>query len=167
MTGPHRSDPHASGPDPSDPVRSEADGPRLRRPESVLVVVYSRNLECLLLERVSPPDFWQSITGALNWGERAAAAAARELREETGLGPERLRDAGIAQSFPILPAWRAKYAADTEINTEHLWYLELDRIVPITIEPREHRAYRWVPLDQAVDTVASSTNRDALLRLKG
>jgi len=141
--------------------------PELRRPESVLVVVHSRDLDCLLLERVSPPGFWQSVTGALRWGESVAAAAARELAEETGLDPRGLRDSGVTQTFPILPAWRSKYAAEVEFNTEHLWYLALDAAVPIQIEPREHRAYRWLPIDAAIDAASSSTNRDALSKLKG
>ena len=58
---------------------------RFRRPESVLVVIYTVRFECLLLERVSPRGFWQSVTGTLHWRETPADAAAREVREETGL----------------------------------------------------------------------------------
>ncbi|HEY5567780.1 MAG TPA: NUDIX domain-containing protein, partial [Gammaproteobacteria bacterium] len=50
----------------------------------MLVVIYTRALDCLLLERVVPADFWQSVTGTLDWGETPAAAAAREVLEETG-----------------------------------------------------------------------------------
>ena len=50
-----------------------------RRPESVLVVIYTPALDCLLLERVSPPGYWQSVTGTLGWDETPA-----ELREAPG-----------------------------------------------------------------------------------
>ena len=53
---------------------------RYRRPESVLVIVHTASLECLLLERVSPEGFWQSVTGTLRWDETPPMAAARELR---------------------------------------------------------------------------------------
>ena len=58
-----------------------------RRPESVLVVVHTPELDCLLLERVEPRGFWQSVTGTLRWAETPAECAARELAEETGLAP--------------------------------------------------------------------------------
>ena len=79
-----------------------------RRPESVLVVVHTPELECLLLERVEPRGFWQSVTGTLRSAETPAECAARELAEETGLASVGLRDAQVQRSFPILPAWRSR-----------------------------------------------------------
>jgi dATP pyrophosphohydrolase len=137
-----------------------------KRPESVLVVVYTEALDCLLLNRVAPPGFWQSVTGALEWGEDHAAAAARELNEETGLGAKGLRDAGVEQRFPILPEWRARFAPDVTENIEHVWYLELPRPVSITLNPAEHSEYRWLPLEEALALVSSWSNRAALGRLK-
>jgi dATP pyrophosphohydrolase len=139
----------------------------LRRPESVLVVIHTPDRQCLLLERIEPPDFWQSVTGTLHWDETPAACAAREVREETGLDPAGLRDAQRRRSFPILPAWRGRYAADVHENLEHLWYLELPAPEPITLNPREHRAYRWLPLEAAIAKVWSWTNREALEPLRG
>jgi dATP pyrophosphohydrolase len=136
-----------------------------RRPESVLVIVHTTARECLLLERIEPAGFWQSVTGALHQGESPAEAAARELREETGLDPAALRDSGITRRFPILPAWRARYAPGTEHNTEHLWYLELPERQRVTLNPAEHRAFRWLPLDLAIEAASSWTNREGLERL--
>ena len=141
-------------------------GAEFKRPESVLVVVYTRAYECLVLERVSPPEFWQSVTGTLRWGESPADCAAREVREETGLDPAALRDAHVEQTFPILPAWRARYAPDVTTNLEHLWYLELDAIAPVRLNPEEHIRYEWLPLPAAIERVTSWTNRAALERLQ-
>jgi dihydroneopterin triphosphate diphosphatase len=138
-----------------------------RRPESVLVIVYTRALECLLLERVAPEGFWQSVTGSMRWDEVPGETAAREVREETGLEPAGLRDAGIARRFPILPEWRSRFAPDVEANTEHLWYLELPERQLVALNPVEHRAYRWLPLDYAIAAVSSWTNREGLERLSG
>ena len=137
-----------------------------RRPESVLVVIYTPALDCLLLERVLPARFWQSVTGTLKWGETPAAAAAREVREETGLDPANLRDSGTARTFPILPAWRHRFAPDVTENLEHLWYFQTPRRAAIELDPTEHSAYEWLPLEQAIRRVSSWTNRDALVRLR-
>lgn len=137
-----------------------------RRPESVLVVIHTPALECLLLERVEPAGFWQSVTGTLHWGEVPADGAAREVREETGLDPAGLRDAHVQRSFPILPAWRKRYAPEVQANVEHRFYLEVPAPVPVTIDPREHARYAWLPLEEAIAKVASWTNREALEALR-
>lgn len=137
-----------------------------RRPESVLVVIYTRARECLLLERVRPRGFWQSVTGTLGWDETPAEAAAREVREETGLAPVGLVDAGIKRSFPILPAWRERYAPDVTENVEHLWYLEVPAVSEVSLNAEEHAGCRWLALEEAIEAVASWTNREALERLR-
>ena len=48
-----------------------------KRPESVLVVVYTVAGEFLLMERAQPVGFWQSVTGSLRWDVQPAAAARR------------------------------------------------------------------------------------------
>lgn len=137
-----------------------------KRPESVLVVIHTPALECLLLERVHPPGFWQSVTGSLRWDETPAECAAREVREETGLDPSALRDARMQRSFAILPEWRARYAPGVESNLEHLWYLAVPSAGPVTLQPREHVRHEWLPLAAAIEKVSSWTNREALERLR-
>jgi dATP pyrophosphohydrolase len=137
-----------------------------KRPESVLVVIHTRALECLLLERVRPAGFWQSVTGSLHWDETPAECAAREVREETGLDAAALRDARVTRSFPILPEWRARYGDGVDINLEHLFYLELPASRAVTLAPSEHVSHAWLTLDDAIGKVSSSTNREALELLR-
>jgi dATP pyrophosphohydrolase len=137
-----------------------------KRPESVLVVIHTPAMKCLLLERVEPRGFWQSVTGTLRWGETPAECAAREVHEETGLASESLRDAHVQHSFPILPAWRDRYAPDVATNLEHLWYLELPQVSAIRRNDKEHCADEWLDVDAAIRKVSSWTNREALERLR-
>jgi dATP pyrophosphohydrolase len=139
----------------------------LRRPVSVLVVVYTDNAEVLLLRRHSPFEFWQSVTGSLDAHELPADAARRELIEETGLENKgELTDTGVSRQFTIDPRWRDRYPPDVTENTEHEWRLRLPTTMEIQINQDEHSAYRWMPIDAAIDVVWSWTNREALQDLR-
>ena len=102
-----------------------------RRPESVLIVIYTAGGEFLLLERRKPPGFWQSVTGSLEWGEIADAAARRELIEETGITQGHLRNLQWTQVYEILPSFGKKYAPGVTRNLEHAFALKLNERVPI------------------------------------
>jgi len=139
-----------------------------KRPESVLVVVYTRSGKVLLLRRADHPEFWQSITGSMEWGdEQPAETAARELHEETGIkiSPAQLTDRQIQQRYEIFPQWRHKYAPGVTENTENFFSLELPDEQTVTLSPGEHSEYTWVPFAEALDRVFSWTNYEALLLL--
>ena len=141
--------------------------PRYKRPESVLVVVYTATDEVLVLLRRQPPDFWQSVTGSLRWNETDPRdAARRELWEETGLGDAvDVVTCGVTNRFPILPAWRHRYAPNVTENVEHVFQAWLPERRPILLNPAEHGEYQWLPRAAAAAKVASWTNRDAILNL--
>ncbi len=134
-----------------------------KRPESVLVVVYTRTRQVLVLKRVDHPNFWQSVTGALEWEETPHNAAVRELAEETGIDAGgRLQDWHRSYEFTILPRWRSRYAPGTKRNREHVFSLELPAATAITLDPREHSAYEWLDPVQAAQRVWSWSNRAAI-----
>ena len=113
----------------------------------------------------------------------------REVREETGLvctapelratsaesGEARLEHCrrapvlvatGITRRFPIRPEWQDRYGPGITENLEHLFYLELPRASSLTLNADEHVACRWMGLEEAIDKVASWTNREALEKLR-
>ena len=137
-----------------------------KRPESVLVIVATDAGEVLLLRRKDPPDYWQSVTGSLEWGESALAAARRELREETGLIADLdLEDTGITNEFEIVPPWTEKFAPGTDVNREYVYLLRLRERSAIALHDDEHVEYGWFGAAEAVELAASSTNRDAIRKL--
>ena len=136
-------------------------------PVSVLVLVYTPDLEVLLIERADRPGFWQSVTGSQETGETLEQTAIRELREETGLDANcyRLDDWHVSNQFEIYKHWRGRYAPGVTRNTEHVFGLRVPEAVPIRLAPREHLQFEWVSRDHAIDKVFSWTNADALRAL--
>jgi dATP pyrophosphohydrolase len=135
-------------------------------PESVLVVVHTRALDVLLLERARQPGFWQSVTGSREAEDAdIIATARRELIEETGLSVGTLSDWGMVNRYEIWPQWRARYAPDVTHNTEHVFGFLVDSSVVASLDPEEHIAQLWLPWRQAMDKTFSPTNRAAIALL--
>ena len=139
-------------------------------PESVLVVIHTADLQVLLIERADRAGFWQSVTGSLDTpDEPLAQTAARELFEETGIVADgagiALRDWQLANIYTIYPVWRHRYAPGVTENTEHVFSVEVPRDIAITLSPREHLQYTWLPYLEAADKCFSSSNAEAILQL--
>jgi dATP pyrophosphohydrolase len=137
----------------------------LRRPESVLIVIYTEGGEFLLLERRRPPGFWQSVTGSMEWGERADVAARREVIEETGITQGVLVNLQWTQVYEILPAFGKVYAPGVTLNLEHAFSLRLPGRVPVILSESEHLRFRWTSDLEALEVTSSSTNRAVIKEL--
>jgi len=134
-----------------------------KRAQSALVVVCTRGGEFLLMRRTRPAGFWQSVTGSLAPGETPRHAAARELWEETGLrAGGALIDLRQSVLFPIIPAWRHRYAPNVCFNREYRFALVLDSRRLVRLNPREHLEYRWLQAREAAELTGSWTNRETI-----
>ena len=141
--------------------------PTRRRPLSVLVVVHSDDGKVLLLKRTRPFEFWQSVTGSLDVGESHSDAARRELTEETGLTDQgSLRYTGVSRQFVIDPRWRYRFEPGIIENVEFEWRYRLPEPIDIRVDGNEHSEYRWLPIADAIGTVWSWTNGQALRNLE-
>ncbi len=136
-------------------------------------MIYKSNGEVLLIERADKAHFWQSVTGSLDSPtEDLALAAAREVFEETGIDVQSL-DPGVLFNmqhqieYEIYPQWRHRYAPGVTRNTEHWFALLVPNDTQISLAPREHVAYQWLPYEEAARACFSPSNRDAILLLFG
>ena len=138
-----------------------------KRPESVLVVIHTPDLQVLLLERAKHPGYWQSVTGSREVGESFSEAAIREVGEETGL----IIPIGQLRAWPgenvyeIMPEWRHRYAPDVTHNRERVFSICLPNTCDILMSPTEHRNWRWSPAQEAAAACFSASNREAILAL--
>lgn len=145
-------------------------------PISVLVIVYTPDLQVLMMKRTQKAhtgdfekDFWQCITGSLDTPKESPRdAAIRELFEETGLiaSEHELQDWQHTSEYEIFPQWRHRYASGVTQNTEH-WFglLVPNTSVQITLAPLEHTHHQWLPYSQAADLCFSWNNADAIRTL--
>jgi len=138
-------------------------------PISTLIVIYTPDRKVLLMERADRPGYWQSVTGSQHEGETLRQTAIREVGEETGIDAERydLTDWDRRNVYEIYPIWRHRYAPGVTQNTEHVFGLELPAEIPVTLAPREHLAYEWLPFEEAAQKCFSWSNREAILSLAG
>lgn len=136
-------------------------------PVSTLVVIYTPALEVLLIERADRPGYWQSVTGSQDPGETLRQTAEREVREETGIDASRheLVDWQVSNVYEIYAIWRHRYAPGVTHNTEHVFGLRLPARVDVTLAPKEHTGFRWLPWREAAEEVFSWSNRQAILML--
>lgn len=151
-------------------------------PESVLVVIYTAELEVLLIERTDKAGFWQSVTGSRDsLDEPLLTTARREVGEETGIlvaseigvAPteingvpcHHLSDWQLSNIYEIYPVWRHRYAPGVTRNTEHVFGLLVPREIPVVLAPREHTRYQWLPYREAADRCFSPSNAEAILQL--
>jgi len=138
-----------------------------KTPVSALVLIHTKDLQVLIMERADKAGYWQSVTGSLEQGETPIQAAIREVQEETGLNATQydLQDWQVSNIYEIYPHWRHRYAPDVTHNTEHLFGLELPSQLPIKLAPDEHLRHEWVDWREAAKRVFSWTNVDALSKL--
>jgi dATP pyrophosphohydrolase len=142
-------------------------------PQSVLVIIHTPALDVLLIERADHAGFWQSVTGSKDaLTEPLVETAAREVAEETGISVgsaevplSALFDWQYSIEYEIYPEFRHRYAEGVIHNTEHWFSVQVPEQLEVTLAPREHTAFMWLPYEEAASRCFSSSNADAILQL--
>jgi dATP pyrophosphohydrolase len=135
-----------------------------KKPESALVVLYDQHHQVLLLQRKDDPTFWQSVTGAIEDGERPIETAYREVAEEIGIDARahgfELKDHCKQNKYEIRSRWLHRYPPGTVYNTENVFSLQIDSALPLVLT--EHLQYEWVSKEQALGRLWSPSNKEAV-----
>jgi dATP pyrophosphohydrolase len=96
----------------------------------------------LILKRKTSylPDTWQMVSGKIEKGEKAWEAALREIREETGLVPDRLYSANEVELFYEV--------SQNCINIVPVFigFIDSDQVVRLS---SEHSEYKWISPDES------------------
>jgi dihydroneopterin triphosphate diphosphatase len=96
---------------------------------------------------------WQAVHGMIDPGEAAYTAAAREMREETGLTPQRFFKTDYVETFysettdavHLVPAFAAFVSDSPEVTISE-----------------EHTAFEWCSLDDALQRFVWPSQREAV-----
>jgi len=93
-------------------------------------------------------DYWHVVAGVVEEGETFAEAAARELREETGLDAS-VADVRRRQIYTVPDSMRAEYLA----GVDQVVVENFAVAVPPGWEPvlnEEHDEYRWLSASDSI-----------------
>jgi 8-oxo-dGTP pyrophosphatase MutT (NUDIX family) len=116
----------------------------------------SHSLECLALRRAPGgrcPGSWETVHGHIEPGETPAAAARRELQEETGLAPLRLYNLSRVELF-------YQHRPD-EVAMVPVFAAFVDPAAAVRIGG-EHDRFEWLPPDAARGRFAWPRERHAV-----
>jgi 8-oxo-dGTP pyrophosphatase MutT (NUDIX family) len=97
----------------------------------VLVLQRSATTRC--------PGAWETVHGRIEPGERPEEAARRELREETGLAPDRL------YAVTVQPFYMARVGV-VDLAVVFAAFVRSDGVTTAD----EHSAYEWLSTDEAL-----------------
>jgi 8-oxo-dGTP pyrophosphatase MutT (NUDIX family) len=119
--------------------------------------------EVLLLRRGPDrilPGLWQCVSGSIEPGDRIAVEALRELREETGFGPDQIEafyDLDLVNQFHE-PSYDA-------IVSAAVFAVRIRNGAEPTVS-HEHDGARWVAIEQAHSEVIWPGYRTAIERIR-
>lgn len=114
-------------------------------------------LEFLLVKRVPHDgDFWQPITGGLEKGEEVRACVLREIAEESGITEYLHVSDELHRTY-------YEHKGETGCDLVHAVHVPYD--AEVTLNPLEHEAHEWLPLEAALERLYFDGNRESMRKV--
>ncbi|MBD3156509.1 NUDIX domain-containing protein [Candidatus Peregrinibacteria bacterium] len=125
------------------------------------LVVYHKNLhgEIVFLLLHYPEGHWEFPKGHVESDENEKQTALREVQEETGIQKVHFVD-GFKETIEYRFTRKA-----TVINKVVTFFLARVDAMNISLS-HEHKAYKWLPFDEAIKTVTFENARNILKKAK-
>src|SRR3990167_879785 len=103
------------------------------------------------------PGIWQMISGGIQQGETAWKAAVREVKDKTGLIPDRIYSADAVETFymKILD----------KITCVPVFVAFVNEPLNIQLSPEEHDAYEWLSYEQARERLVWAEQKRVLTQI--
>ena len=112
-------------------------------------------LSFLLLKRAKTKMYehiWQGVAGKIEKGEKSWETAKRELKEETGLKPNKI--------FIVDHVSKFYEQIDDRINLVPVFGIEVNTQEVLLSD--EHSEYKWVTIDEALDLLVWTGQKQAI-----
>ncbi len=117
----------------------------------------------LIFVRFRGKERWQLPKGLVDAGETAEESALREIREETGLTTT------LTAPLDVIEYWYVGQSKGRRVRFHKFVHFFLCQYVDGEIsnhDPREVLAARWVPIDEAADLLAFSSEKKVVRQAK-
>jgi len=107
-----------------------------------------------------PGDHWQMPQGGIDDGESPAEAAFREVQEETGISPEKVRliresDRWLHYDLPVglsRRIWKGRYRGQKQ-RWFAMRFLGVDADIDLDFHTPEFGAFRWASIADLADLI--------------
>jgi lipoyl(octanoyl) transferase len=129
-----------------------------REHDVTIVKVVVRHRDRYLLLHRTRHEFWQPVTGTVEPGESIEDAARREVREETGQILE-IEPLDLRQSFVIDEDY---LGSPLPLFADETAFLAEAPAPLVQLSTEEHDAYEWLTLDEALERIRWSDDREAI-----
>lgn len=136
----------------------------MRRPKQVLVFLYKKvnndYLYCIFLRK---SNVWQGISGGVEDNESLIDTVKREVLDETGNVISNIIELSSITSIPVVDiVGDFKFGDDVYVIPEYSFGAECSGDIVLS---SEHKDYKWMLYDEAINCLEYDSNKTALWEL--